>query len=97
MFYGSYRPSARARAKCMIYSDDKKKIYWDIFIALLLIIVCVIIPFRLAFIEEYNYNWEVTYYIFDLFFFFDIILTFNTTYTSETLKKEITSRKQIAF
>jgi hypothetical protein len=77
----------------MIYSDDKYKIYWDIFIALLLIIVCVIIPFRLAFIEEYSYSWEVTYYIFDLFFLIDILLTFNTSYTSELRKKEIVDRK----
>ena len=58
--------------------------------------MCVIIPFRLAFIEEYSYNWEVTYYIFDLFFLIDILLTFNTSYTSEKKKKEITDRKQIA-
>ena len=81
----------------MVYADDKYKIYWDIFIAILLITVCIIIPFRLAFIEEYDYHWEVSYYIFDCFFLFDMVLTFNTTMSDETQKtKEITNRKEIA-
>ena len=83
MFYGSFSRGRKGRVSCMIYSDDKHKIYWDIFIAVLLITVCIIIPFRLAFIEDYNYNWEVAYYVFDLFFLFDMVLTFNTTFTED--------------
>jgi hypothetical protein len=32
----------------MVYSDNVNKIFWEMFIAVLLILVCLIIPFRLA-------------------------------------------------
>lgn len=62
------------------------------FIALLLVIICLIIPYRIAFSEP-DRNWEMTYYIFDSFFFIDMILTFNTTYQHKQKSEEVFERK----
>jgi hypothetical protein len=64
------------------------------FVMFLLLIVCTIIPWRLAFAGE-NYNWEITYYIIDSIFFVDIILTFHTT-ISGLYGVEIDDKKMIA-
>ena len=71
------------------------KIYWDIFIILLLIIVCTIIPWRLAFDKD-TIGWEIAYYVIDLCFLIDMILTFYTTVPSQEHMQEIYDKKTIA-
>jgi len=81
--------------KCIIYSDDKHKIYWDIFIVILLVVVCTIIPWRLAFDGE-SKSWDITYYLMDSMFLLDMIVTFFTTIPSTEGMTEITDKKEIA-
>ena len=51
MFYGDIATDVDKRKECLIYPNDTYKIYWDIFIVILLVIACSIIPFRMAFIS----------------------------------------------
>jgi Mg2+/Co2+ transporter CorB len=68
------------RKKWLLYADDIKKLYWDVFITFILLLVCVVIPYRLAFVEHENILWRVTYFILDVFFLMDIIVNFNSTF-----------------
>ena len=64
----------------------------------LLITVCILIPFRLAFDESNNPNWgwESIYALFDFFFFIDIIVTFFTVYEDKEKMVEVVDKKEIA-
>ena len=77
------------RDPCLIYGDDPKKIYWEIFIALLLMFVCIVIPYRLAMnsdavIDETgvehpsnfrNLNdWEILLFCIDAIFLLDLVI-----------------------
>ena len=72
------KPTGQKTLKCMIFSDDELKMKWDLFIVVLLVLVCLVIPYRLAFAKK-SFIWELTYYFIDFLFFVDIILTFMTT------------------
>ena len=99
--YGDFGTIRKKKRSCIIYSDDKHKVKWDIFIIFLLIIVCTIIPWRLAFAEEdqtptAKQVWEYVYYGIDFLFFLDMIFTFFTTIPSTEGMTEIYDHKVIA-
>lgn len=68
---------------------------WDIFVSILLIIVCVIVPYRLTFVEEENLVADLIFYFFDILFFIDMIMSFFTTIPDEENMSEITDRRTI--
>lgn len=76
--------------------DNKLKIAWDVCIMLVLLIVTVIIPYRLAFVIEDDMAWKVLYYFFDVMFALDIVFCFLTSYTDKYNKIEVTDIKLIA-
>ena len=63
---------------------------------LLLLIVSLIVPVRLAFVEQDNGSWFVFYIITDVFFLIDLILTFFTSVPDEKRVYEITDKEVIA-
>ena len=63
---------------------------------LLLLIVGLIVPVRLAFVEQDNGSWFVFYIITDVFFLIDLILTFFTSVPDEKRVYEITDKEVIA-
>jgi hypothetical protein len=67
------------RPSCIIWANEKYKIYWDIIIVILLISVCIIIPYRIAFIQKEVFVWVVAFYVIDVFFLADMVITFFTT------------------
>ena len=69
---------------------------WDLFIVVLLILVCLIIPIRLAFSNDETTSWLMFYVITDLLFLTDIILTFFSAVSDDKLVYEITNKKEIA-
>ena len=48
LFYSDIQPSLEKRKPYLIYSDNTYKIFWDVFISILLLVVCFVIPLRLA-------------------------------------------------
>ena len=84
------------KKKCLVHPSNKYKIYWDLFIVALLTIVCVIIPYRVAFVGKETNVWKNAYIVFDCFFFIDIIVTFFTIYEDKALLVDVTDRRQIA-
>ena len=62
----------------------------------LLLIVSLIVPVRLAFVEQDSTSWFVFYTITDVFFLIDLILTFFTSVPDEKRVYEITDKEVIA-
>lgn len=77
-------------------SSNPIKITWDLFILFLLLIVCIVVPFRLAFYPEQSTTWMIIYISMDLCFLIDIIVTFFTSVNDEKSCTEIVDKKQIA-
>lgn len=83
-------------SKFIIYSNARWKIIWDISVMILLIIVCLIVPYRIAFTQEETTGWLTVYYLTDLIFAVDLIMNFFTTFTDEKQMREITDHSVIA-
>jgi len=66
------------RKKCMIYPNDTSKMWWDIFISLVLLISTFTTPLDIAFSVKlgYNSNWFWFTVALDLMFLIDIVVTF---------------------
>ena len=71
-----------AKVKNLLYPEDRIKTYWDVFITVILIITCVIAPWRIAFQVE---STEITVIsgIIDFTFFIDMIIIFNSAYYND--------------
>ena len=67
----------------LIYPEDQKKIYWDLFITMVLLISCIITPWRIGFVdskESEPLEWEIINYLIDSLFLMDIIIIFFSAY-----------------
>lgn len=62
----------------------------------ILIVTTLIVPYRLAFVDEEPIQWTVAYYVFDFIFLIDMTICFFTTFKDELRQVEITSHKLIA-
>lgn len=77
--------------------DNSYKMMFDLFISVVLIFICGILPFRIAFFPKETETWKTIYTIADSFFLIDLILNFMTTHFNEEKNLEITDRKYIAY
>ena len=65
----------------MFYPEDQFKTYWDLFITFILLISCLITPWRIAFGElEEPMGWFLVNVIVDSLFGIDILVIFNSAY-----------------
>lgn len=83
--------------KCLIFSNNQYKIGWDLFVSVLLLIVCVVVPYRITFVVDEDPDVEMAFNLFDIMFAIDMIASFFTTIPDEENMSEITDRKIIAF
>ena len=86
----------KIQSKCIIMSGNPYKIFWDLFILVLLLLVCIIVPYRLAFYPDQSGPWVIFYLVMDFCFFLDIIVTFFTSVPDDETCTEITDRQKIA-
>lgn len=71
----------------MIYPENKVKDNWDIVMAVVLIVSCLISPVKIAFPDDVEpVGWVVYNYSIDSLFFLDIIVTFNTALLDEDFR-----------
>ena len=66
---------------------------WDIFISLLIVASCLLIPFHIAFVHNISIKGSLIIYAIDLFFILSIFINANTTY--RTGGENITDLKKI--
>lgn len=80
----------------LLYPEDPQKVYWDLYITCVLLISCLLTPFRIAFGEiEDPVEWVIINWVIDGCFLVDIIIIFNSAYyDSEFIIVE--DRKMIA-
>lgn len=65
---------------CIILPDDTFKIYWDVIIMALLIYTFICIPYRIAFVHDYDLAWLIIDGCVDFLFFVDIVVNFFTAF-----------------
>lgn len=73
------------KKKGIIYPEDKMKNSWDIWITVVLLITCIILPLRIAFTkpQENDFTahvWLTVNSLFDLSFLIDMVIIFNSAY-----------------
>ena len=91
------KETKKIKSKWIIMSGNPYKIFWDLFVLVLLLLVCIIVPYRLAFYPDKQSNaWVVLYLAMDFCFFLDIIVTFFTSVPDDSTCTEITDRHEIA-
>lgn len=96
VLYGSPQNENNMSKSCIINRGNIFKVVWDIFVLIILLVVSMIIPIRLAFsiFETTTMHWLYT--TIDLIFAIDLVLTFFTSITDEHKVYEITNKKIIA-
>ncbi len=70
------------------------RIIWDVFIVVLILVSCWLIPFQIAFQHVVIKSGAKIIYLIDLFFFIDIFLNFITSYRYEGM--DVSDKKKIA-
>jgi len=82
------------RERCLIYQDNTKKLYWDIYVTVLLLFIVNVMPYHIAF-KIGSPRWCMVYNLIDLFFLIDLIMVFFTTLPETERSQEITDRRKI--
>ena len=82
--------------RCIIMRSNKFKLAWDIFVLVVLLVVSMIVPVRLAFSTHDPFIWMLLYTAADVIFAIDLVLTFFTSVPDEFKVYEITDKKYIA-
>ena len=90
------QPITEKKSECIIHHNNIYKLFWDVIVLLILLIVSIIVPYRLAFTDGEPFGWLLFYIITDTFFFIDIILTFLTSLYEADTGSEIVEKKVIA-
>ena len=76
--------------------SNRYKIIWDLWVLILLVVISLIVPIRLAFAESDPLGWFIFYIATDVMFIIDIILTFFTSVSDEKKVYEIVNKREIA-
>ena len=71
------------------------RFYWDLTATILIALMALTLPFRLAFVPSWSLEWEVVDLLTDVFFLVDIALNFVTAYVNDT-GQHVTSFKLIS-
>jgi hyperpolarization activated cyclic nucleotide-gated potassium channel 2 len=86
------------KSRCVIHPKNYWKELWDIYVTMILLIVCCVTPYHLAFKlqdEEESFGVLFLNYFIDVSFLLDMIVIFHTAYYDSNFKL-IISKKSIA-
>ena len=67
----------------LILPDDPFKIRWEMFISVILIFTAVVTPYRIAFTESDELEWQIINYFIDATFVIDIFICFISAFEDE--------------
>jgi hypothetical protein len=87
-FTGNYRMMKSIKekhppSKCLIKEDNPLKTAWDMFVMGWVFYAAIVVPFRLAFVEDESKGWKSVGYIMDAIFLIDLVMTFFVSYYDE--------------
>ena len=81
---------------CIIDPNSRWKLYWDIYIMVMMVIAALVTPWQLAFVELDTMDWFICNLIIDASFLIDLILTFFSAYFDEQKLVLVTDKKTVA-
>ena len=84
------------KTRCLIVPSKKWKLVWDMYVVFLLLFISILVPYRLAFFPEDDFQMMMIYAVIDTCFFIDLIMTFFTTTVDPRTQMYITDRRIIA-
>ena len=84
------------KKRCIIYEDNKYGNAWQMYQTVLILYVCILIPYRMGTDAKDNKAWVIVNAIVDISFGIDMILTFMTSYNNASTGKLVDDHKQIA-
>ena len=84
------------KKKCIIYEDNKFGQWWQMYQTVMIIYVCIVIPYRMGTDAKDNKAWIIVNAIVDISFGIDMVLTFMTSYNNASTGKLVDDHKQIA-
>lgn len=67
----------------VVFAQDPRKLYWDLFVGIMIVYSMILIPWRIAFKQDATGAWLTFDYFVDGVFGADILLCFNTAYYEE--------------
>lgn len=82
------------RMKCIIYPEDDKKMYYDGFMSVIVIMTCVYTPLDISIEDFVSNEMKIVLYVVDFIFFIDILINFNSAYYDDQFNIKET-RKEI--
>lgn len=85
----------RSKSCLIIKYNSKPKLYWDNFLAVMIVYVIIVLPYKFSFVDDPPIWWEIFDYCVDALFFVDIILTFFHSYLDQD-ERPVYSLKKIA-
>ena len=69
---------AKKKARCVIFPDNKFIQLWNLFMSILLLVIAIYVPIKVAYIEDSSSLAITIDFVVDSLFFSDICLTFFT-------------------
>lgn len=83
-------------SRCLIKEVNPMKTVWDMFVMGWVFYAAIVVPFRLAFVEDESKGWKAVGYIMDAIFLLDLVMTFFVSYYDEDKNIQVTAYKAIA-
>mmetsp|Transcript_67834 Transcript_67834/g.187535 ORF Transcript_67834/g.187535 Transcript_67834/m.187535 type:complete len:669 (-) Transcript_67834:904-2910(-) len=88
--------SALRHAMQLISHSSTERIAWDLFLAVLTVLVVLFIPVKMGFDWKLNGSPLIVERTIDYIFLFDVCLNFRTSYEDEDTNEEVTNSRKIA-
>lgn len=95
-FYNVPVNYGRDKKGCTILPNKRWKLLWDFWIVFLLLVVCLLVPYQLAFYPNEDTLMQLVYYSIDFCFLIDMLFTFITAIHDPKTQMYITNKKIIA-
>ena len=74
------RAEKNKRRWFMFYPEDNCLANWNIVMTIILLVTCLVTPWKIAFSAEADFAWEVINTIIDIFFGIDMLVIFNSAF-----------------
>ena len=74
------RAEKNKRRWFMFYPEDNCLANWNIVMTIILLVTCLVTPWKIAFSAEADFVWEVINTIIDIFFGIDMLVIFNSAF-----------------
>ena len=79
-----YQQNGPVKPRFVLHPGQNIRMWWDISSIILVLFICITLPYRLAFVAEWSLFLTVVDLLIDVFFLVDIAVNFNTAYSARS-------------